>query len=257
VKAVRVFSTSQLATLNRYATPIERIFLLLGLNCAYGADQAGRLKIREIHLDAKTPHISRIRKKRGIRGIHLLWSQTIDGIRWAKSNRKDAKPEDFLLLNSNGLPYWRKTSGGNRAAGVAKHWGDLIKRVRKDHPDFPALPFNSVRDTSINMVRQMAGEELAKLQATHGHQSLDRNLRRYSNPRIRKLWKVLRRLEVKLASVFEASAEPWKQPRRQYTTHKTVERIRELHSQGMSPNKIAKQLGVSHMTVRRRLGLCK
>ena len=30
---------------NEYATPIERLFLLLGLNCAYGADQAGRLRI--------------------------------------------------------------------------------------------------------------------------------------------------------------------------------------------------------------------
>jgi hypothetical protein len=257
VKPVEVYDIPQLAILNRYATPIERMFFLLGLNCAYGADQSGRLKIREIHLDANPPQISRIRKKRGIRGKHLLWAQTIDGIKWVLANHKDPRPENFLLLNSNGLPYWRKTAGGNRATGITKHWRDLLKRVRKDHPDFPQLPFNSIRDTSVNLVRQTAGEELAQLQATHGHQSRDRNLRRYSNPRIRLLFRVLRKLERKLAPVFQVVADPWKQPKKQHTTHKQIDEIVALHEQGLTPNKIAAKLGVSHMTVRRRLGLCR
>jgi hypothetical protein len=259
LKPAETFTIPQLVLLNRYATPIERIFLLLGLNCGYGADQSGRLKIGEIHLDAKRPQIRRIRKKKGIRGIHLLWDQTIDGIRWALARHPDGNPESFLLLNSNGQPYWRKTSGGNRARGIAKHFKDLVKRVRKDQPDFPDLSFNKVRKTSGNLVRQLADAELAKLQLTHDHQDVDRNLRCYTNPKFARLFRVLRRLERKLEPVFEAATTPWKQPRKQYHAgRKTDAEILRLHATGLTPNKIAAQLTksgiqISHMTVRRRL----
>jgi len=51
---IPVWTIDQLAILNRYATPIERVFLLLGLNCAYGADQSGRLRVGHLHLDGST-----------------------------------------------------------------------------------------------------------------------------------------------------------------------------------------------------------
>lgn len=178
---VPVWTIEQLAVLSKYATPIERIFLLLGLNCSYGADQAGRLRIRHLHLDAKVSHIRRIRNKKKTTSIHLLWGQTADGLRWALERRRGQKFEgDILLLTEKGQPYWRKTKGGNRSNAIPRLWADLLKRVRVDQPDFPMLPFNSLRDTSANMVRQLAGEEVASLHLAHKHQSKDENLRRYT-----------------------------------------------------------------------------
>jgi len=200
---VPVWTTGQLKVLNEYATPIERIFLLLGLNCAYEADQTGGLRIGDLHLDAKVPYIRRIRRKKKTRSIHVLWGQTNDGLRWALERRRHRKVEgDMLLLTEKDQPYWRKTKGGNRATAIPRLWADLLKRVRVDHPDFPMLPFNSLRDTSANMVRQLVGEEVATLHLAHKHQSKDENLGRYTNPVRKRHFKAFRVLERKLEAVF-------------------------------------------------------
>src|SRR5262249_39545360 len=155
---VPTWSVEQLAILNEYALPLERVFLLLGLNCAYGADQAGRLRISHLHLaneEGKASYIRRIRRKKKILAITRLWSQTVQALQWALERRKGQKHEqDFLLLTENGLPYWRQTKGGNHSQLIPNLWQKLLDRVVKDRPDFPRLPFNSLRDTSCNMIRE-------------------------------------------------------------------------------------------------------
>lgn len=257
-KEPEIFTPEQLVILNRYATPIERIFFLLGINCSFGADQSGRLRIREIHLDADPPHIKRTRKKSGVTGRHLLWAPTQEAIRWALWKHADRRPEQFLLLNKSGLPYWRKTSGGNRASDIPKLWRYLIRRVRKDQPDFPAYPFNALRNTGADMVRQIGGQELAQLQLTHKHQSPDKNMRRYTRKRVAKLFRVLAHIEKKLAPVFAAAEQPWVKPAKVYKPKSIDNRIIELHREGLTPNKITAALAkegktLSHMTVRRHL----
>jgi hypothetical protein len=248
-----VFDLDQLVILAKYATPLERMFMLLGLNCAYGADQIGRLKVSELHLDDERPTVRRIRRKKGIRGIHPLWKQTVEGMRLVLAKHSDPSPTNFALLTETGNPYWRKTKKGNRAPMIPNRWKGLLERVAKDYPEFPMLPFNCVRNTSVDMVRQIAGAEMGKLQATHKHQSKDVNLRRYSNPRIRKLLRIHRRIEAKLKPVFEASAKPWEQPERQTkATRRKVDQILELVGKGLSDKAVGKQLGISHMTVWRR-----
>src|SRR5690606_11997014 len=44
---IPIYSVDQLRILFAYATPLERLLIALGLNCAFGADQIGRLRIRE------------------------------------------------------------------------------------------------------------------------------------------------------------------------------------------------------------------
>lgn len=85
-----------------------------------------------------------------------------------------------------------------------------MKRVRVDFPEFPVLPFNSLRDTSANMIRQVAGEEVASLHLAHKHQSKDENLGRYTNPVRKRHFRAIRVLERKLESVFAAAGPtPW------------------------------------------------
>jgi hypothetical protein len=257
-KDIPVFTIDQLQILNRYATPLERLFLLLGLNGAFGADQIGRLRIGEvIHKKGRT-FIVRLRRKRKVQGRHLLWKQTVEGVEWAMEQRKlfavDPTAKNILIVNANGKPYWSKTKSGNRARSIPNRWQDLLKRIRVDHPDFPRLPFNSVRDTSIDMVRQLAGESMASLHATHKHQSSDKNLRRYSNPRWKRLFKIHFRLERKLASVFEAApANPFDPQPQAYVSQKVLDRIKELDAAGVGPTKIAAYVGLHYSTERRKL----
>jgi hypothetical protein len=251
---VPTWTVEQLAVLNEYALPLERVFLLLGLNCAYGADQAGRLRIRHLHLsDEGASYVRRIRRKKKVLSMHLLWAQTARAMRWALDRRKGQEhDEDFLLLTDTGLPYWRQTKGGNRSQLIPNLWGRLLDRVRKDHPDFPRLPFNSLRDTSCDMIRAIAGEETASVHVAHKHQSKDENLGRYSNPVRRRHFKALRVLERKLAPVFAAAGpDPFKQPGRSYIGLNKVKQIKKLHDEGVPVMEITRRLGVSQGTVYR------
>jgi Helix-turn-helix domain len=251
-----IWTLDQLKVLNEYALPLERIFLLLGLNCAYGADQAGRLRVNHLRLAAEgRSHIQRVRRKKKTISIHQLWQQTAEGLRWALRRRERQSHEsEFLLVTDSGRAYWSKTKGGNRSQAIPNLWGRLLDRIRKHHPDFPQLPYNSLRDTSANMVRQKAGQEIALLYLAHKHQSKDENLRRYTHPTRKRHFRVLRWLEKKLDEVFSATGpDPWAVRSKNYIGLGKVKEIRQLHEQGLGVGEIATRTGVSTTTVYRHI----
>jgi hypothetical protein len=243
-KEVPTYTVAQLRTLFEYGTPLERLLILLGINCAFGADQIGEI------VEKKGVHfIMRVRRKQKVRGIHRLFAATVEGLRWAMKGREDQKSA-YVLVNGKGRPLWRKTSGGNRSKDIPNAWNRLLDRVCEDQPDFPRYGFNTLRDTSANMVRRLAGPEIASVHLTHRHQSSDRNLRQYTNVPRKKLFKAHQRLERKLATVFTVQ-DAWKDREHQYISQRTIKRIRDLHEQGLPVGKIAQQTGVSKATVYR------
>ena len=216
-KDVPTYDVDQLRTLFECATPFERMLLVLGLNCAFGSDQIGRLKIGEIQEKNGRWYIHRIRRKQKVRGIHRLFEVTVAGLQWAIKGRDDQK-NAHVLLTKTGHPLWRKTKGGRRCRDIANAWYRLLDRVRdamedkkdKDNTgDFPRYGFNTLRDTSANMIRKIAGEEIASAHLTHKHQSGDTNLRRYTNVPWKKVHAAQRKLEKKLAAVFAGVEQPW------------------------------------------------
>jgi len=255
---IPTWTVQELRILNEYATPLERVFLLLGLNCSYGADQSGRLRVKHVHIKGDgTSFIRRIRRKRKVISMHLLWEQTKQGLQWAISRNK-IEPDDFAIVNSKGSPYWYKTKGGNRCQQIPNLMKRLIERVRKDHPDFRSLPFNSLRDTSANFVRRIAGAEIASIHLAHKHQSGDENLGRYTNPTRKKHFKALKKLESKLAEVFQAAgSEPFGKVRKTYVGKLTKQRIFELREAGTKVKDIAKKFGIAEGTVYRYLAEAK
>lgn len=252
---IPTYNRDQLRTLFEYATPLERILILLGINCAFGADQIGRLRIREIIEKRGVHYIRRIRKKKRVKGIHRLFGVTYEGIRWAIRGRED-QMDAYVLINGSGNPLWRKTAGGNRSRDIPipNAWYRLLDRIEADHPDFPRHGFNILRDTSANMIRRIAGEEAASMQLTHRHQSPDRNLRRYSNSPRKRLFRAQRILERKLADVFAIDGDPWEEREHQYVTQGQLKKMRAMARSGMPAAQIAKEVGVAHTTVYRWVG---
>lgn len=173
--------------------------------------------------------------------------------------RRPSSDHDHVLLNQNGNPYWRLTKGSNRAQDIPNIWTRLLDRVRKDHPEFRRLPFNSLRDTSGDFIRRIAGGEIASLHLAHKHQTDDENLGRYTNPLRRRHTKAIKRLEEKLATAFADVADPFPVEMTKVQSEGQVpnispgkiRRIRQLHAQGYKRTKIAELVGVSTQTVYR------
>lgn len=252
------FDDSQLELLYKYASPLDRLFIALGLNCAFGVDQSGRLKISEVLLDQKPPLISRIRRKKKVLGKHYLWEPTRLLLQWAAQQREKLVNEesgDFLILKQTGKPFWRKTVGGNRARDIPNYWDRLIERIQEDNPAFPKVAFNSLRDTSVNRIRQIAGEEIASIHATHKHSSPDENLRRYSNAPWEKVFLAQQELGSQLATVFAVVPDPTVVPMQAYVSLGKRERILQLWGQKKPAAEIAKDVGVSKATVYRTVQL--
>jgi len=256
---IPIWKLTELKTLWEYALPLERVLIALGLNCSYGADQAGRLRVHHVKFrEGKTSYIRRIRRKKKTLSRHTLWAVTIEGLEWAIERRPESE-HDHVLLNQNGNPLWRLTKGSNRAQDIPNLWNRLLNRVQKDHPDFRRLPFNSLRDTSGDFVRRIAGGEIASLHLAHKHQTDDENLGRYTNPLRRRHTKALLKLEKKLASVFADVDDPFPAEMKKVQSEGQVpnispgkiRRIRQLFRQGYKRSKIAELVGVSTQTVYR------
>jgi hypothetical protein len=59
---VKVYTDDELALLNRYGTPLERLLLLLGLNCGFKGAEQGTLRLEHLFLDRPHPHASSLRQ---------------------------------------------------------------------------------------------------------------------------------------------------------------------------------------------------
>jgi hypothetical protein len=177
----------------------------------------------------------------------------LDGIKWAIGDRWQEK-EAHVLINSKGNPLWRKTAGGNRSKDIPNAWYRLLDRVQQERPHFPRLGFNSLRDTSANMIRQIAGQEVASIHLTHRHQSSDRNLRNYTNVPWKKVFQAQRVLEKRLAEMFKLDSDPWQERDHQYVTQTQIKEMKTLKKAGRSVAQIAESVGVAKTTVYRWVG---
>jgi hypothetical protein len=251
-KEHEVWTIEELRILYKYALPIERAFMLLGLNCSYGADQTGTLResrVRFAEQEGKRSYIRRIRKKRGTWSVHLLFKETEKILRWASEHRKKTKTDSpYLLVNGNGQPYWYLTEKKNRSAQIPTAWNRLLRRVKKDFKKFRQLPFNSLRDTSSDLIEKMGGSDFASLHLAHKHLSGDKSLRNYVNPNRKKHFKLIRRLERKMAPIWEGVDPLVAQPKN-YIGFAKIEEIKKLRADGLPQGEIVKKVGVSAATV--------
>jgi hypothetical protein len=275
----RTYLPSELPILNKHATPLERLLLLLGLNCGFKGAEQGTVLTDHLFLDQPHPNERYLREvakfephpdekfliysrnKSKVYGEFLLWPQTVEMIRWAVEQRNQFAQEHglayrHLLITKAGTLYYRKTGGAkNRSQIFANKWNDLIARIQKSEPEFPYFPFSTLRDTAGDLVRQAASGEVSATFLMHGQPvKQDDLLDLYTKRPFGKVFEALRRLQADLKPMFDAAPENVvEQPMQQYTPMNKRDRIVELKKADMTVTQIMAEVGVSRMTVLRTL----
>ncbi len=232
----RTYKVDELCTLWEYASPWERLLIIVGLNCGFGAAEIATLQQDEITIDS--PHgpyaihgdfIERIRFKTGVYGEWMLWPETVRAIGWMK-RRRGATLETALLVTTNGRPLNQQTVGGSRNMRIPNTWHTLRKRVRKDFPDFRKLSFNKLRKTAASFVRRKYGGEVAGMFLAHGRVVTDDLLERYADRNFRPVFKACRHWRKVLEKMFARAADPFPTSDTKHNpsvTPGTIERIKE------------------------------
>jgi len=127
------------------------------------------------------------RPKTGAYGEHLLWPEVSEAVKPFLDGR------DVLPITGAGTK-WYKTHASNPQAKFGKWFTDLVKKVQKTHPDFPALPFGSLRDLLPDLIRIDFNDSVAALCLHHGTIGDDKLLDRYANRPYKKLFNATREL---------------------------------------------------------------
>jgi hypothetical protein len=250
VNKKRTFTIAEIKTLWEHASPRERVFMALGLNCAFGQGELSTLAEEEI--TGKV--IKRVRNKTIIVGAWYLWDVTKKAIEYARKEKAvNGFESPLLLLTKTGKPFDNPTKGNNVVGKIGKIWNTLIDRVRSNnaYKDFPRLSFGKLRKTSASWVRRLGGGELGSIHISHGSATGDALLDLYADRQFRTLFKVHRRIGKKLESVLKSEfPDPVKAIPRKTVEPKT-KRILTLRRQGFKLSYIVKQTGVGRSTVTR------
>jgi hypothetical protein len=284
--AVDTYQLDELCILYKHATPFERLFFLLGLNCGFGQAEIATVLAKEVELFQRHSHetllgfvstekdsfIRKIRPKTEVYGEWLLWPETVEALQWAIRRRQGQtivtrgvnkgrnirmSPDSLLILSEDGTPLVKQTANGNRASRIANLWNaDLTRRIRKSKPEFRSLSFNKIRKTAGNMIRDLSDGEVAGVFLCHGEPvRSDTLIDIYTNRPFAKVFKAIRMSRERLQSMFEFHAE-WPDERKKGGLNipfAKVEQIQSLYEKGLGAVAIAKQVGVHRMTVYRHI----
>ena len=267
----QTYTPEQLAAINKHAKPLERLALYLGLNCAMGAAEIGRLTVRDFSFHRTHPEAARLgftstdedsfltyfRAKTEVFGEWLLWPETVEMTRWAIERATKCGENLLFVWEKTGKPMYDE-SLANPQAAFANIWSRLLRRVLKSDPDFPKLPFGTLRDTLPDVLRRDISDDLASLCLAHGSPSkADNLLERYSNKPFGRFFNALREMRRVFAPVFAAVTNPLAAATKQYLPLAVKERILVLLAQNKGVPEIAAECGVSEVTVYRERKLLR
>lgn len=258
----KTYGLDELGTLWEYASPHERLFMVLALNCGFGQAEVSGLQREEIHLDQphgyypiKGDFIKRIRGKTGVYGEWMLWPETVQAIEWAKRKRGEST-ESALILSKTGKPLTQRTANSNRNMEVANAWYRAVARVKKDFPLFRKLSFNKLRKTSSTFIRRpkVGGGEVAGVFLCHGRVCSDDLLEVYAERDFRAVFRATRKLRKALAPMFAKVSDPFPEDMRKSNPSLSLgqrKRMQTLRDQGFTLRRIAELCEVTRHTVAR------
>lgn len=244
-QGVATFTLDDLCILWRYATQLERYYLLVGLNCAFAEAEHTSLRAGEVFLSEA--RIKRVRYKSGVYGEFALWPETVSALRWMMGRRQNLRPDDLILVNEQGakLSYTR----------ISNTWAKVVKRARKDYPTFRPLPFKYLRKTAGQLVQDVSDGEVAAVFMCRGKRVItDDLIDRYTKRPFEKVFGALATVRTTLQPMFdEGPADPFSgtQQSKSYISLGKVKQMEDLLRRGVKKEEIAAKLGVSRVTVYR------
>ena len=274
---VKSYREEELVILFKYASPLERVYILLGLNCGFAVSEFGTLRLNQIfqhqrhgfdnlinyQSNPSQSWIKRVRLKSKVYGEWLLWPETVAAIEWAIERRKkqpDFHADALLAMTDRNLPYYGQTDGGNNASRISKLWyRGLMDRIQKDMPTFPRLSPKCLRKTAGNLMRDIAGGEIMGVFLAHGQPvKTDDLAEQYSNRPFGKVFENLDVMRKRLQPLWDAVPDPFPLDKAKTRNGGSnisigkIDAIKDLTAEGKTPEEIAEALDISVATVYRR-----
>jgi hypothetical protein len=230
IEQVDTFSLGELRLLMRYGLPMDRLLLLLGLNCGFGRAEIGSLLVGEVHLrKAHSPReaeilgfpttntdsfIKRIRRKSGVYGEHILFPLTVTGLEWALDHRRrfpEFSASSKLIVNGRGVALDQLTKGSNANQMIPNQFARLLQRILDDGHEIRQLSFGKLRKTASDLIKRHSDGEIAGVFDCHGQPVKTDSLSDvYTNRPFGKVFRAIRAVESYLEPVFaEAGPNPF------------------------------------------------
>ena len=247
----RTYTFKEIGILWQHATPLERVFMALALNCSFGDGEISTLAEPEINGKV----IKRVRHKTKVFGAWWLMPITREAIAYARGMKEaNGFQSPFLLVTSSGKPYCQPTKGNNKNGKIRNSWNRLLDRIRsiEEHKNFPRLSFGKLRKTSASWVRKIGGGELASIHISHGKATTDSLLDVYADRQFKRLFSAHKRLWKRLESVM-VGGFPVPKARKplSVTEPAKVKRILTIRRRGYSLGGIARETDTPPTTVAR------
>ena len=285
-RLIETNTVTELTTLYFEADPIQRLYMLLGLNCGAISAEQTDLRLNEIYLNTQHPDsnalelpeerlgnwIVRFRGKTNVYGTWSLWPETVEAIQWWLTERDrirdkiccgllereaefDRTTEGRFLITQKGKPVATKTT---RTGRLPNSWNSLLDRVVKQDKDFNRLSIKYLRKTGSSLVRKVSNGELASIYLAHGKpHGGDSDLEAYANRPFNQLFDALDKVHARLEPLWEAVPDPFAGPRRlggkNHISKATIRKIKQMAIHGKSLVAIAEELSVHVTTVRRHI----
>lgn len=222
LKAKKTFSLDELCRLNEECNTLKRMLLYLGLNCAFGAAESGRLEFEDLFVRERNPlekywhnqsfssgendsWIAFLRPKTGVAGCWWLFPETVAAIEaWTRMRPKSDSQR--LVVTETGMPLYREKSK-NAQSGFAKIFNELNKSAIKKSKEssFQKLPFGTLRDQFPDWAVAKGESESGSIALAHGTPFKDDLLLCYANRPFPRLFDVQRRYHEYLKPVFDAA----------------------------------------------------
>lgn len=222
------FSLEELAKINVECDVLQRMLLYLGLNCAFGASEVGRIEFDDLYLRQPNPlehcwhnqnykadpnesWIAFLRPKTGVAGCWWLFPETVDALEaWLKVRPKTDVQR--IVVSEAGTSLYRDQSK-NAQSGFGNHWRSFMKRVIQKYPRlkdgkaFQHLPFGTLRDQLPDWAVANGESESGSIALAHGCPFKDDLLTCYSNRPFPRMFEVQRQYREFLMPVFDAVKE--------------------------------------------------
>lgn len=256
VHRVPRYKRDEVGVLWEYGGPVERVWMLLALNCGFGISEISTLRLDEIiETDAEgepvPPRIDRRRTKTETYMKWRLWPETVTALKWFIEKVRPESESPYVFVNRKGKPLASRTKGGNRNGTIPNAWNRVYARIKKDKATFPKKSFNKLRKTGSNLIRKWHGKEIADMHLGHGRREV---VDAYTDKPYRLLYRAISRLRRFLLPAISTVSDAFPDKTRQSNPSlslATRKRIKQLRDQGYTLKGVAEAVGVTIQTVQR------